>query len=231
MRMMMMVMMMIMMNDDDGDDDDGWWWMMVVMEDDGWWWMMMNADDDEDVVDDVDDGDGDGSGDGDDERKMMMRMFRRRMKMLMLRRKTGPETRKHTLCEPAQSKCTWTLHQGKVADAKNPWRKPQLAGCLKVNTVPMNWKKETNLQPPINHLPSDKSPPVSLPGLQPWVARSIQPTQVKQGDDTGIGGGSCLQFLWLLVWKAQTARYQHGICLLDLLSKTNDMSQQLSFCA
>ena len=85
----------------------------------------MNADDDdEDVVDD--DGDGDGSGDGDDERKMMMRMFRRRrrkmlmLRGMMLRRKTGPETRKHTLCEPAQSKCTWTLHQGKVADAKNP---------------------------------------------------------------------------------------------------------------
>jgi len=59
---------------------------------------------------------------------MMMRMLRRRRrsrrrrrrKMLMLRRKTGPKTRKHTLCEPAQSKCTWTLHQGKVADTKNP---------------------------------------------------------------------------------------------------------------
>ena len=34
-------------------------------------------------------------------------MLRRRM----LRRKTDPKTGKHTLCEPAQSKCTWTLSQ------------------------------------------------------------------------------------------------------------------------
>ena len=29
----------------------------------------------------------------------------------MLMRKTDPKTRKHTLCEPAQSKRTWTFHK------------------------------------------------------------------------------------------------------------------------
>ena len=29
----------------------------------------------------------------------------------MLRRKTDPKTGKHTLCEPAGSKCTWTFHK------------------------------------------------------------------------------------------------------------------------
>ena len=29
----------------------------------------------------------------------------------MMRRKTDPKTRKHTLCEAAQSKCTWTCHR------------------------------------------------------------------------------------------------------------------------
>ena len=37
-------------------------------------------------------------------RRKMMMMSRRRM----LRRKTDPMTGKHTLREPAQSKCTWT---------------------------------------------------------------------------------------------------------------------------
>ena len=32
--------------------------------------------------------------------------------MMMLRRKTDPKTGKHTLCEPAQSKCIWTCHKG-----------------------------------------------------------------------------------------------------------------------
>ena len=62
----------------------------------------------------------------------MLRSRRRRRKLLMLRRmmlrrKTDPKTGKHTLCEPAQSKCTWALHKshfvwkftGKVPDA-NP---------------------------------------------------------------------------------------------------------------
>ena len=44
---------------------------------------------------------------------MWMWMLRRRGKMMMLRRmmlrkKTDSKTGKHTLCEPAQSKCTWT---------------------------------------------------------------------------------------------------------------------------
>ena len=30
---------------------------------------------------------------------------------MMLRRKTDPKTGKHTLCEPAQSKSTWTFHK------------------------------------------------------------------------------------------------------------------------
>ena len=43
----------------------------------------------------------------------MMKWMLRRRKMMMwrgrtLRRKTFPKTGKHTLCEPAQSKCTWT---------------------------------------------------------------------------------------------------------------------------
>jgi len=42
---------------------------------------------------------------------MMMWMFRRRRKMMMLRRKTDPKTGKHTLCEPAQSKCGWTSRE------------------------------------------------------------------------------------------------------------------------
>ena len=52
-----------------------------------------------------------------------MMMLRR----TMMRRKTDPKTWKHTLCEPAQSKCTCTCHQkhfvqkftGKMPDA-NP---------------------------------------------------------------------------------------------------------------
>ena len=31
---------------------------------------------------------------------------------MMLRRKTDPKTKKHTFCEPAQSKCTWTFEKG-----------------------------------------------------------------------------------------------------------------------
>ena len=47
-------------------------------------------------------------------------MLRRRRKMMMwrgrmLRRKTDPKTRKHTLCEPAQSKRTWTFEKSHFA--------------------------------------------------------------------------------------------------------------------
>ena len=72
--------------------------------------------DHEDDADDDDDGDAD-----DDEEDdlmimitvMMMRMLRMRMRrrgtMMMWRRRTNSKTRKHTVPEPAQSKCTWTL--------------------------------------------------------------------------------------------------------------------------
>ena len=61
-----------------------------------------------------------------------MWMLRRRkimiLRRMMLRRKTDPKTGKHTLCEPAQSKCTRTFHKshlvwkfaGKVPYAKPP---------------------------------------------------------------------------------------------------------------
>ena len=49
------------------------------------------------------------------------------MLSMTLRRKTDPKTGKHTLCEPAQSKCTWTCHNrhfvrkftGKMPDASD----------------------------------------------------------------------------------------------------------------
>ena len=34
---------------------------------------------------------------------------------MMLRRKPDPKTGKHTLCELAQSKCTWTCHKSHFA--------------------------------------------------------------------------------------------------------------------
>ena len=50
------------------------------------------------------------------ERKMMMLMLRRRKMMMLrrtrLRRKTDPESGTHSLCEPAQSKCTSAFHKG-----------------------------------------------------------------------------------------------------------------------
>ena len=71
--------------------------------------MLINVDDDADADDDGD------VVDDDDERKMMMLMCRRRKMMMlrrrMLRRKTDPKTGKHTLCEPAQATCAWTLHK------------------------------------------------------------------------------------------------------------------------
>ena len=77
-----------------------------------------NDDDDDDDNDDDDDGDGDGDDgddgdDDDDERKLMMWMLRRRRRRrnMMMLRKTDPKTGKQTLCEPAQSKCTWTCHK------------------------------------------------------------------------------------------------------------------------
>ena len=115
-------------DDDDNDDDDG-----DEEGDDG---------DDEDDSDEDDEGDDDGGGedDGDDhddedddddgdQRKMMMLMLmlkRRKMMMWrrrrMLRRKADPKTRKHALCEPAQSKCRRTLHKSHfVWKIKKKW--------------------------------------------------------------------------------------------------------------
>ena len=52
---------------------------------------------------------------------MMMWMLRRRrrkkmlrLRRLMLRRKTDPKTGMQTLCEPAQLKCTCTLHKAEI---------------------------------------------------------------------------------------------------------------------
>ena len=42
-------------------------------------------------------------------RKKMLRLRR-----LMLRRKTDPKTGMQTLCEPAQLKCTCTLHKAEI---------------------------------------------------------------------------------------------------------------------
>ena len=36
---------------------------------------------------------------------MMMMVWMLRLRKMMSRRKTGPKTGKHTLCEPTQSKC------------------------------------------------------------------------------------------------------------------------------
>ena len=91
--------------DDDNDDDDD------VGDDGG------DDDDDYDDFDDDDDDDDDDADADDGERKMMMWMLRRRrrkmmkLRRLMLRWKTDPKTGKHTLREPAQSKCTQTLHK------------------------------------------------------------------------------------------------------------------------
>ena len=43
-------------------------------------------------------------------RMMMLRRRKKKMMMMMMmwRRRTGPRTATTDLCEPAQSKCTWT---------------------------------------------------------------------------------------------------------------------------
>ena len=94
-------------------------------------------DDHDEHDDDDDDEDDDDDGDDDDEKKkrmkwMLRRRRKRRRRMMrwrgrMLRRKTDPKTRKHTLRQPAQSKCTWTFHKshfarrftGKMPDANS----------------------------------------------------------------------------------------------------------------
>ena len=41
----------------------------------------------------------------------------------MLRRKTAPKTRTHTLCKPAQSRCTWTFHYVREITNRTPQTK------------------------------------------------------------------------------------------------------------
>ena len=99
--------------------------------------------------------------------------------------------------------------------------------------VSMIWKRGTNLQPPINHLPSDKSPPVSLPGLQPWVARSVQPPQVRQVYEIqGLAVDHVFSFYGSWFGKHKELNISTAcVSYWDLLSKTSDVSQQLNFCA
>ena len=85
------------MYDDDDDDDD---------DNEG---EVEDVDEDEEEDDDHDDEE-----EGEERKMMKWTLRRRRRKMMrwrerMLRRKTDPKTGKHTLWEPAQSKCTWTF--------------------------------------------------------------------------------------------------------------------------
>ena len=54
---------------------------------------------------------------------LMMLLLRRRkmvmLRMMMLRTRTDPQIGTRTLCEAAQSKCTWTFHKGLYAYRKN----------------------------------------------------------------------------------------------------------------
>ena len=50
---------------------------------------------------------------------MMMLMMMMMMMMMMLRTRTDPQIGTRTLCEAAQSKCTWTFHKGLYAYRKN----------------------------------------------------------------------------------------------------------------
>ena len=58
-------------------------------------------------------------------RMMMLRRRRKRRKkimilrMLMWRRRTDLKTAPHVLCEPAQSKCTWTWHKSHFILCRN----------------------------------------------------------------------------------------------------------------
>ena len=82
-----------------------------------------DEDDEGEAEDDVDDDgdddgdDGDYDDDDDDDRKLTKWMWRRRRGKMtrwrgrMLRREADPKTGKHTLCEPARPKRTWTLEK------------------------------------------------------------------------------------------------------------------------
>ena len=46
------------------------------------------------------------------------------LRRMMLRRQTDPKTGKHTLREPAQSKCTWTFHKSHLGNLPKNARRP-----------------------------------------------------------------------------------------------------------
>ena len=127
-------------DDDDEDDDD---------DDDD------EDEDDDDYGDDDDDDDGDGDGevhDGDDDDDYLMRwMSRTRRKMmmlrrLMLRRKTYPNPGKHTLCEPAQSKCTWTGHKSHL-EVRRKKARGQLRGQRFVRACAIQMHTDISQEP------------------------------------------------------------------------------------
>ena len=110
---------MMLFNFDDDVDDDG-------VGDDG------DDDDDDGGDDDVNDGEDD----DEDERKIAMLMLRTR-KRIMLRSKTDPKTGKHTVCEPAQSKCTRTFHRSHLyGNLRGKWLRtpPRPAFCASLRS-------------------------------------------------------------------------------------------------
>ena len=46
------------------------------------------------------------------------------LRMMILRRRTDPKTGTHTLCKPAQSKCTWKCHKSNLLQ-KNAGKMPR----------------------------------------------------------------------------------------------------------
>ena len=58
------------------------------------------------------------------------------LRMMILRRKTDPKTGDHTLCKPAQSKCTWTFdksHFEREFTGKMPRAKPASHCAVKMH--------------------------------------------------------------------------------------------------
>ena len=71
-----------------------------------------NKVEDDDVDKEVDEDVEDGNGEEDDEKDDNVDVAEDEVEMMMLRWGTDPKTGTHTLCEPARSKCTWTVHKG-----------------------------------------------------------------------------------------------------------------------
>ena len=63
---------------------------------------------------------------------MAMAMAMTMLRSMMLRRKTDPKTGKHTLCEPAQSKHTWTFHKSHCVQ-KNTGKMPDTPATTSIN--------------------------------------------------------------------------------------------------